>query len=58
LNGLVGPEHERLHVVVVGVVVRVVAVFAVLVVVVVVVVIVVVRPRSGTPGRCRAWRSG
>ena len=41
-NGLVGAEHEGLHVVVVGMVVRVVAVLAVLVVVVVVMVVMVV----------------
>jgi len=58
VEGLVGTEHERLHVVVVGVVMRMVAVLAVLVVVVMVVpvpVVVLVRP-SGNSGRCRAWR--
>ena len=42
LNGLVGAEHERLHIVVVGMVMRVVALFARPVVVVIMVVIVMV----------------
>ena len=61
VEGLSAAEDEGLHVVVVGMVVRVVAVLAVLMVVVVVVVVMVRgmrRRRSGTPGRCRAWRSG